>query len=74
MLTYLWWFLFLTLVRDVVARYILDLGSEEDEVMQYLGYLVAIPLVLGSFAMRKVVTNVRSCRRLLKSTIMLVVL
>ncbi|KAF1794541.1 LSM domain [Phytophthora cactorum] len=45
MLTYLWWFLFLVLVRDVVARYILDLGSEEDEVMQYLRYLVAIPLL-----------------------------
>eukprot|EP00644_Phytophthora_capsici_P010501 jgi/Phyca11/116294/e_gw1.30.148.1 len=59
MLTYLWWFLFLILVRDVVARYILDLGSEKDEVMQYLSYLVAIPLVLGTFAMRKVVTNVR---------------
>ncbi|KAG3111189.1 hypothetical protein PI124_g9711 [Phytophthora idaei] len=57
MLTYLWWFLFLFLVRDVVARYILDLGSEEDEVMQYLRYLVAIPLVLGTFAMRKVVAN-----------------
>ncbi|KAG1711013.1 hypothetical protein DVH05_013732 [Phytophthora capsici] len=58
MLTYLWWFLFLILVRDVVARYILDLGSEKDEVMQYLSYLVAIPLVLGTFAMRKVVTNI----------------
>ncbi|KAG7387744.1 hypothetical protein PHYPSEUDO_013749 [Phytophthora pseudosyringae] len=57
MLTYLWWFLFLVLVRDVVARYILDLGSEEDEVMQYLSYLVAIPLVLGTFALRKVVAN-----------------
>ncbi|ETO76742.1 hypothetical protein, variant 1 [Phytophthora nicotianae P1976] len=57
MLTYLWWFLFLILVRDVIARYILDLGSEKDEVMQYLSYLVAIPLVLGTFAMRKVVTN-----------------
>ncbi|EEY57764.1 small mechanosensitive channel family protein, putative [Phytophthora infestans T30-4] len=58
MLTYLWWFLFLILVRDVIARYILDLGSEEDEVMQYLRYLIAIPLALGTFALRKVVTNV----------------
>ncbi|OWZ23789.1 Small mechanosensitive channel protein [Phytophthora megakarya] len=58
MLTYLWWFLFLVLVRDVIARYVLDLGSEKDEVMQYLSYLVAIPLVLGTFAMRKVVTNI----------------
>ncbi|KAI9989538.1 hypothetical protein PInf_019821 [Phytophthora infestans] len=57
MLTYLWWFLFLILVRDVIARYILDLGSEEDEVMQYLRYLIAIPLALGTFALRKVVTN-----------------
>ncbi|KAH7474637.1 hypothetical protein PRIC1_013228 [Phytophthora ramorum] len=58
MLTYLWWFLFLVLVRDVVARYILDLGSEKDEVMQYLRYLVAVPLVFGTFALRKVVTNI----------------
>ena len=58
MLTYIWWTLFLILVRDVVARSILELGSEEDEVMQYLGYLVAIPLALGTFAMRKVMTNV----------------
>ncbi|CAI5746684.1 unnamed protein product [Peronospora destructor] len=57
MLTYIWWTLFLVLVRDVVARSILDLGSEEDEVMQYLGYLIAIPLALGTFAMRKVMTN-----------------
>ena len=60
MLTYLWWFLFLVLVRHVVAQYILGLGSKKDEVMQYLGYLVAIPLVLGTFSMRKVITNVRS--------------
>ncbi|KAE9153973.1 hypothetical protein PF005_g12854 [Phytophthora fragariae] len=58
MLTYLWWVLFLVLLRDVVARYILDLGSEKDEVMQYLRYLVAVPLVLGTFALRKVVTNI----------------
>ncbi|CAH0518336.1 unnamed protein product [Peronospora belbahrii] len=57
MLTYLWWTLFLLLVHNVVARYILDLGSKKDEVMQYLGYLVAIPLVLGTFAMRKVFAN-----------------
>ncbi|CAH0485565.1 unnamed protein product [Peronospora farinosa] len=57
MLTYIWWTLFLILVRDVVARSILDLGSEEDEVLQYLGYLLAIPLALGTFAMRKVMTN-----------------
>uniref|UniRef100_A0AAV1V461 Mechanosensitive ion channel MscS domain-containing protein n=1 Tax=Peronospora matthiolae TaxID=2874970 RepID=A0AAV1V461_9STRA len=57
MLTYLWWFLFLFLVRHVVAQYILGLGSKKDEVMQYLGYLVAIPLVLGTFSMRKVITN-----------------
>ena len=59
MVTYLWWFLFLVLVRNVVAQYILDLGDKKDEVMQYLGYLVAIPLILGTFSMRKVVTNVR---------------
>ncbi|RLN64271.1 hypothetical protein BBJ29_004497 [Phytophthora kernoviae] len=58
MLTYLWWFLFLVLVRDVIANYILDLGSEKDEVMQYLSYLVAVPLVIGTFALRKVVTNI----------------
>ncbi|CAI5708178.1 unnamed protein product [Hyaloperonospora brassicae] len=57
MVTYLWWFLFLVLVRNVVAQYILGLGDKKDEVMQYLGYLVAIPLVLGTFSMRKVVTN-----------------
>ncbi|KAI9914935.1 hypothetical protein PsorP6_008299 [Peronosclerospora sorghi] len=57
MLTYLWWFLFLILVRDVIARYILNLHTEEDEIMQYLGYLVAIPLILGTFAMRKVLIN-----------------
>ncbi|RQM15754.1 hypothetical protein DD237_003382 [Peronospora effusa] len=57
MLTYIWWTVFLILVRDVVARSILDLGSEEDEVLQYLGYLLAIPLALGTFAMRKVMTN-----------------
>ncbi|RLN54733.1 hypothetical protein BBJ28_00022512 [Nothophytophthora sp. Chile5] len=57
MLTHLWWLLFLVLVREVVANYILDLGSEKADVMLYLGYLVAIPLVLGTFAMRKVVTN-----------------
>ncbi|CEG39123.1 small mechanosensitive channel family [Plasmopara halstedii] len=57
MLTYLWWFLFLILVRDVVVRHILDLGDEEDEILQYSMYIVAVPLVLGTFAMRKVVTN-----------------
>ncbi|KAG7396588.1 hypothetical protein PHYBOEH_002050 [Phytophthora boehmeriae] len=58
MLTSLWWFLFLVLERDVVANYILDLGSEKDEVMQYLSYCVAVPLVIGTFALRKVVTNI----------------
>ncbi|TDH65790.1 hypothetical protein CCR75_001327 [Bremia lactucae] len=57
MLTYLWWFLFLLLVRDVVARHILDLGDEKDDVLQYLMYVAAVPLVLGTFAMRRVVTN-----------------
>ncbi|RMX66080.1 hypothetical protein KXD40_003872 [Peronospora effusa] len=60
MLTYIWWTVFLILVRDVVARSILDLGSEEDEVLQYLGYLLAIPLALGTFAMRKVMTNLKN--------------
>ncbi|RLN87311.1 hypothetical protein BBJ28_00021741 [Nothophytophthora sp. Chile5] len=57
MLTHLWWLLFLVIVREVVANYILDLGAEKSDVMLYLGYVVAIPLVLGTFAMRKVVTN-----------------
>ncbi|GLD93854.1 hypothetical protein PINS_up002459 [Pythium insidiosum] len=56
--TYLAW-LNVAFVLLVTAEYILQIDSDSD-VIKSIHYLMAVPIVLGTLALRKVVTNVSS--------------
>lgn len=58
MLLYLSWICFFLLLMSI-AEYILQVG-DNDALMNTLTYALAVPVVLGTFALRKVVTNVRT--------------
>ena len=57
MLLYLSWICFASLLI-LIATYVLELG-ETDAVMSVLYYFLEIPIVIGTFALRKVISNVR---------------
>lgn len=66
MLLYLSWICFVLLLITI-AKYVLELGNDH-VVVDTLQYFLAIPVVLGTFALRKVIANVRAttclCARL----------
>lgn len=57
MLLYLSWICFMLLLL-LIAEYILQLG-DNDALMNTLTYTLAVPVVLATLALRKVVANVR---------------